>query len=251
MTDFAGKTAIVTGAARGLGRDYARLFARDGANVVAADVNAEGANECAAEIGKADGRAIGVALDVRDPASAKAAVDAALARFGGADILVNNAAVWGDYESKSLLDVELEYWNLCLAVNLTGPLVCARAAIPAMQQKGWGRIINISSIGAWLPLSGVYGVSKLALHNVTMQLAALVGGSGITVNAVAPGVILNEATLKQAKRAQLDGMIAQSATKRAGTSEDLYGAIRWLASDDAAWVTGQVISPNGGFISRL
>jgi len=251
MADFAGKTAIVTGAARGLGRDYARLFARDGANVVAADVNTEGANDCAAEIGKSGGHAIGVALDVRDPASAKAAVDAALARFGSADILVNNAAVWGDYESKSLLDVELDYWNLCLAVNLTGPLVCARAAIPAMTERGWGRIVNISSIGAWLPLSGVYGVSKLALHNVTMQLATLVGASGITVNAVAPGVILNEATLKQAKRAQLDGMIAQSATKRAGTGEDLYGAIRWLASDDASWVTGQVISPNGGFISRL
>ena len=119
-----------------------------------------------------------------------------------------------------------------------------------MRAQRWGRIINISSMGAHMA-SGVYGVSKLAVNQLTFALASEVGVDGITVNAVAPGTIDNEATQRQVDAAPLQGLIAKNAVKRAGTGDDLYGTIRYLASDDAEWVTGQTLLVNGGFSTRF
>ncbi|HEY4332989.1 MAG TPA: SDR family oxidoreductase [Ilumatobacteraceae bacterium] len=247
---FDGKVAIVTGAARGLGHDYAVRFAADGAAVVLADQLADAAEEAAAKIRANGGKALAVVTDVTDPASTKAMAEAALAEFGRIDVLVNNAGIWGDYERAPLESVSLDYWNLVLAVNLTGPLLCSQAVLPTMAAQKWGRIINISSMGAHMA-SGVYGVSKLGLNQLTFAMATEVGVNGITVNAVAPGTIANEATQRQVDAAPLQGLIGKNAIKRAGTSDDLYGAIRYLASDDAAWVSGQTIVVNGGFSSRF
>jgi len=251
MNMFTDRVALITGAGRGLGRDYALAFAKDGAAVVATDIDAAAALDTAALVEKEGGRAIGVALDVTDLDSATAAVAAATAELGSVDILINNAGIWGDYEFQGTLGQDLAKWRLAIDVMLTGPLVCAKAAVPVMRERGWGRIVNISSIGAYLPGSGAYGAAKLGLHQLTYSIASEVGDDGITCNAVAPGTIRNEATQRQVPDDMLNLLIAQNAIKRFGTSTDMYGAIRFLCSDDAEWITGQVLSPNGGFTSRF
>jgi NAD(P)-dependent dehydrogenase (short-subunit alcohol dehydrogenase family) len=243
---FDQKVVLITGAARGLGREYAEYFAEDGASVVVSDINEAGAAQAASALVENGARAIAVPLDVTDLSSAQGAVAAAAEAFGGLDFLINNAGIWGDYEQQGTLNQDLDKWRLAIDVMLTGPLVCAKAAVPAMVARGGGRIVNMSSIGAWMPGSGAYAVSKLGLHGLTYQLAMELGEQGITVNDVAPGVIRNEATQRQVPDEFLGMLTAQNAIKRFGTGRDMYGAMRYFCSDDAAWVTGQVLSPNGG-----
>jgi len=241
-----GKVAIVTGAARGLGRDYARSFAAEGVSVVIADVLGDLAEETAADIRKSGGKALAVSVDVADVSSTRAMADRAAETFGRLDILVNNAAVWGDLESSPMIQVKPDYWDKVMAVNLKGPLLCAQACAPHMQRNKWGRIVNITSMGA-LMRGGPYGTSKLALNHMTFTLAHELGGDGITVNAVGPGATYNEATRTQVPEQIFQLLIAQQSVKRPGQSSDFYGAIRYLCSDAAEWVTGQTLYVNGGF----
>lgn len=241
-----GRVVIVTGAARGLGRDYARLLAADGAKVALADINADAVVAEAKELGA---NALGVAVDVTDTDSIAAMVAAVVDKWGTVDVLINNAGIWGDLEAAPLSATKPSYFDLVLAVNLRGPLLCTQAVLEPMRKQGWGRIINISSMGAYMP-SGVYGVSKLGLNQMTYTLATELGTSGITVNAVAPGPIDNEATRGQLPEAAFQKMIAGTAMKRMGNGKDLYGMIRYLASTDADWVTGQTFMVNGGYNSR-
>ena len=253
MTVFEGRIAIVTGAARGLGLEYARALAADGAAVILADIDAEGATRAAKELAGTGARALGVGLDVTDAASADAMVETATRELGGVDILINNAALWGDLEQGDLgiLDNDVETVRRVLDVNFVGTFVCSKAVVGAMRARGGGRIVNISSIGAWMP-GGPYGVSKLAVNQLTYAAAQQLAADGITVNAVAPGMIDNEATLRQigAERFQMM-MQAMVPAGRGGSAQDMYSAIRWLCSADAGYVTGQVISPNGGSHARF
>ena len=246
-----GRVVIVTGAARGLGRDYARMFASDGAKVALADVNLEAvtaaARDIAADVAGSD--VVGLTVDVTDADSIAAMVAGVVERWGTVDVLVNNAGIWGDLEAAPLSATKPSYFDLVLSVNLRGPLLCTQAVLEPMRKQGWGRIINISSMGAYMP-SGVYGVSKLGLNQMTYTLATELGTSGITVNAVAPGPIDNEATRSQLPEAAFQKMINGTAMKRMGNSHDLYGMIRYLATTEADWVTGQTFMVNGGYNSR-
>lgn len=246
-----GKVAVVTGAGRGIGRDYALGFAADGAKVVVADIREENAAAVAEEITAAGGEAVSVGVDVADEVSVNAMAAAALERFGRVDVLVNNAALWGDLEILPLPTLPYDYWQRVFAVNVGGAFLCSKALLPQMRQRRWGRIVNQSSAGAYMVPGGIYSITKLALNGLTAQLAYEVAGDGITVNGLAPGLIDTEASRRQIPEEFLHMILAQTPVGRMGTGRDLYAMVRYLCSDEAAWVTGQTFLVNGGFMSRM
>jgi NAD(P)-dependent dehydrogenase (short-subunit alcohol dehydrogenase family) len=249
MGRFDGKVAIITGAARGLGFDYATFFLQDGARVVLGDINCSAVQEAASNLQNSS-RTLGICLDVTYLVSTQAMAEQIMKTFGRVDILVNNAAIWGDLQQSLLLETDSEYWDKVMATNVKGALLCCRAIVPLMRQQGWGRIINISSGGAYKP-GGVYSVSKLALNQLTYSLAQEVADAGITCNGIAPGPIYTEASQRHYSPEAFEQLVQQGMIKRAGTSRDMYGCIRYLCSDDATWVTGQTIYVNGGSMSRF
>ncbi|CAB4846292.1 MAG: SDR family oxidoreductase [Actinobacteria bacterium] len=250
MTLFSDRVVLITGAARNLGRDYASFFADDGARVVIADIDEAGAIAAAAELVDAGRSAFGIGMDITDEASVERAVRTITDEFGAIEILVNNAGLWGDLTLQSALATEVEYWRKVIDVNLTGAFIVSRSVVPGMRERGWGRIVNISSQGAW-KAGGAYSVSKLAMHSMSYGMAAELAPAGITVNCVAVGATFNAATQRHLSREVFDRGLAANLIKREGTSADMYGAIRYLCSDDAAYVTAQVISPNGGQVPQF
>lgn len=248
MTTFEDRTAVVTGAARGIGAAYAAALAERGARVVIADVDEQG--EQLAEKLAADGHeAMFVRTDVSSPDSAQAMADAAVERFGGIDLLVNNAAIYGGMEIDLLLTVDWDYYRRFLSVNLDGALVVTRAVYPHMQARGGGAIVNQSSTAAWL-YSGFYGLAKAGINALTQQLAHELGGMNIRINAIAPGPTDTEATRSVVPEQVRDQLVGQLAIKRMGTPADLVGACLFLLSDEAAWMTGQIVNVDGGQIFR-
>jgi 3-oxoacyl-[acyl-carrier protein] reductase len=248
---LAGKIAIVTGAAQGIGRAYARVLAQEGAAVVCADLRREGAEETAAQIRAAGGQAIAQFVDIGEEAATQAMAEAAIRTYGGIDILVNNAALFYDMERHGgLMQVPLDYWRHFLDINVTGALRCVRAVVPAMRQRGGGRIVNQSSAAAYLG-AGYYGVAKLMLNGLTLSLSRELGPARITVNAIAPGPTETEAMRKHTAPAVLDRILAGMPLQRIGTPADLARVLCWLVSDEAAWVTGQTISVDGGQVMRI
>jgi NAD(P)-dependent dehydrogenase (short-subunit alcohol dehydrogenase family) len=249
-----GKVAIVTGAGgRGnsIGRAYAMGLANAGASVVVADLNEEGAKAVAAEIEAAGGKAIGVKVDVADEASTKAMAEAAIAEFGGIDVLVNNAALMVDISYDNCETITLEAWNKAFAVNLNGALLCARACIPSMRARGGGRIVNQTSGGAF-PAIGLYGITKLALVGLTTTLAKQFGKEGITVNAIAPGNVTSDAgkLLVPDDSPFIQFLQATVATRPRGEPDELVGALLLLCSPAGEWITGQTIHIDGGWVMR-
>ncbi|WP_245627814.1 SDR family oxidoreductase [Actinomadura oligospora] len=244
MGRFEGKVAIVTGAAGGIGAAYARALAAEGASVVVADVNDAG-QDVADEI-----KGLFVHADVSDPASVQAMTDATAEHFGGVDLLVNNAAIFGTMRLDFLFTVDWDYYKRFMAVNMDGALLCTRAVIPHMQARGGGAIVNQSSTAAW-QYSGFYGLAKVGVNGLTQQLAHELGSMGIRVNAIAPGP-----TDTEANRTVVPGTMVQKivrdrlALKRMGTPEDLTGMCLFLLSDEARWITGQIINVDGGEVFR-
>lgn len=249
-----GKVAIVTGAGgRGnsIGRAYAFGLAKAGAAVVVADINEAGAKAVADEITATGAKAIGVRVDITDPASAQAMVEAARSAFGGVDILVNNAALMAELGHQSIATVSIEDWNRTLNVNLTGALICCQAAIPAMRERGGGRIVNQTSGGAF-PAIGVYGIGKLALVGLTTTLAKTLGKEGITANAIAPGNVKSDAgkQLVPDDSPFLQFLKMTVASRPQGEPDELVGALLLLCSEAGAWITGQTLHVDGGWVMR-
>jgi 3-oxoacyl-[acyl-carrier protein] reductase len=246
--EFDGKVAIVTGAAQGIGAAYARALAAHGAAVVVADINAEAGAAVVAEIGATGARAAFARTDVADPQSAQAMAALAVERFGGIDFLVNNAAIYGQMRLDLLLTVDWDYYKRFMGVNLDGALVCTRACYKQMAERGGGAIVNQSSTAAWL-YSSFYGLAKVGMNGLTQQLAHELGGMGIRVNAIAPGPTDTEAT-RTVVGGMAGEMVKSLALKRMGQPADLVGACLFLLSDEASWITGQIVNVDGGQVFR-
>jgi 3-oxoacyl-[acyl-carrier protein] reductase len=246
---FEDKVAIVTGSGQGIGEAYARGLAREGARVVVAELQKEKGEAVAESIREGGGEALFVEVDVAEPASVAAMADAAVQAFGGIDLLVNNAAIYHGMKLASLLDVEWGYYKRFMDVNLHGALLCTRACFRSMAERGGGAIVNQSSTAAWMA-AGYYGIAKLGLHGITQSLARELGPRKIRVNAIAPGPTDTEATRTVVPKGILPTILATMPLSRMGEPQDLVGACLFLLSDDAAWITGQVLNVDGGQIMR-
>jgi NAD(P)-dependent dehydrogenase (short-subunit alcohol dehydrogenase family) len=249
VSRFDGKVAIVTGAAQGIGEAYARALAAEGAAVVVADLNEDKGAVVAKQIEAADGRAVFVATDVSSPESAEAMAATAVETFGGIDYLVNNAAIYGDMKIDVLVNVDWDYYKKFMSVNLDGALVCTRAVYKHMAARGGGAIVNQSSTAAWL-YSGFYGLAKVGVNGLTQQLAHELGWSNIRVNAIAPGPTDTDATRTVVHPDYIGTLTDRLALKRLGTPDDLVGACLFLLSDEASWITGQILNVDGGQVFR-
>ncbi|WP_040837565.1 SDR family oxidoreductase [Nocardia brevicatena] len=249
MARFTGRSAIVTGAARGIGEVYAQALAAEGASVVVADLNAEGGRAVAEKIVADGGTASFHPVDVSDPDSAKELADFTIERYGKIDHLVNNAAIYGGMKLDLLLTVPWDYYKKFMSVNLDGALVMTRAVWENMAAGGGGSIVNQSSTAAWV-YSGFYGLAKVGINGLTQQLATELGGSDIRVNAIAPGPTDTEATRSTTPENMVKDMVKRLPLARMGTPEDMAGALLYLLSDDASWVTGQIFCVDGGQVIR-
>lgn len=250
MADLSGKAAIVTGAARGIGREYAVALAAAGASVVVADRESDGAAETVRLIDDGGGAAHRFEVDVTDEEAVTALAAFTASECGGIDILVNNAAIWAGLRPATMTDVTVDEWRAVMDVNVTGVWLASRAVVPHMAERGGGAIVNQSSVGAYLGGPNVthYATSKGAVNALTRAMARDLGPSGIRVNAIAPGQIANEATLSVVSGERLEAMTRQQCLQRAGEAGDLMGPLMFLCSDEASFMTGQVLVVDGGLV---
>ena len=244
-TRFEDKVSIVTGSGGGIGEGYALALAAEGAAVVVADIDLGGAERVAKDIVASGGRALAVRVDVSDPESTREMAAAAMAEFGRIDHLVNNAAIFGGMEIDLLLTVDWDYYRRFMSVNMDGALLCIRACWEHMAAGGGGAVVNQSSTAAWM-YSNYYGLAKTGVNGITVQLAHELGGSNIRINAIAPGPTDTAAARSVVPGSIMDDIVNGLAIKRQGTPQDLASMLVFLLSDDASWVTGQIISVDGG-----
>jgi NAD(P)-dependent dehydrogenase (short-subunit alcohol dehydrogenase family) len=249
--DVAGKVVAITGAARGLGQEFARSLAAAGARVIAADVNDCSATLDLVRAEQAEG--IAARLDVTDPASARDMVEAATRGFGRLDALINNAALYGALHGGRFDEIEEAEWDAAMAVNVKGIWNCCKAAVPAMRQAGGGSIVNIASLAATygMPFGLHYTTSKAAVIGLTRGLARELGRDRIRVNALAPSAVITEGTREffgaRMERA-LETIKSSQTIQRNLVPEDLAGTVMWLISDASGFVTGQTIAVDGGTV---
>jgi NAD(P)-dependent dehydrogenase (short-subunit alcohol dehydrogenase family) len=249
---LAGKVAVVTGAGSGIGRASAGLFAREGATVALIDLNAQAAKEAARQIAEDGGSALAIGADVCDPAQ----VDAAFAEIGRVDVLYNNAGV---NSSGSVIDATEEDWDRCFAVNAKGTFLCSRAAGRSMVAAGAGSIINQGSVAAVVGIANFasYCASKGAVVALTRSMSVDLAPRGVRVNVICPGTVytpLMEPMLRARGDGDLAAGLALTTAKypigRLGTPDEIAAVALFLACDDSSFLTGSVITADGGMTSQ-
>jgi 3-oxoacyl-[acyl-carrier protein] reductase len=251
------KVAIVTGAASGFGRTTAARFAEEGARVVVVDLDGEGGAETVALVEGAGSQGALVVADVSGAEGAAAAVDAARARFGGVDVLVNNAGI-SQSTPRDTWDIDEELWDRVLRVNLRSVYVCSRAAIPAMIERGGGSIVSVASIAASCCIGGAaYAASKGGILSYTRHISHELATRNVRANCVSPGFMRTPMSTGErhgldeaAQEERLAGMARLVPMQRVGSTLDIADAILYLASDESRYVTGQEIVVDGGYLVR-
>jgi NAD(P)-dependent dehydrogenase (short-subunit alcohol dehydrogenase family) len=242
-----GRVAIVTGGGRGLGRAFCLGFADAGARVVAADLDEAAAVETAGLVIERGAEALALRVDVSDAQSVEAMLQGARERFGGVDVLVNNAGVYATLRRAYFWELDESDWDQAMSVNLKGAWLCARACVPLMRERGGGAIVNVSSatVFSGSPQWAQYVASKGGLLALTRAMAREAGDLGIRVNAIAPGFTLTDASRDLIEDAETYG-VARGAIKRAAEPDDMVGTVLFLASDASAFMTGQTLIVDGG-----
>jgi 3-oxoacyl-[acyl-carrier protein] reductase len=249
--DVRDKVVAITGAARGLGQQFAQSLAAAGARVIVGDIN-----DCAETldlVAAAGPKGVGVRLDVTDPASALAMVEAGVREFGQLDALINNAALYGALHGGRFDTIDEAEWDAAMSVNVKGIWNCCKAAVPAMRRAGGGSIVNIASLAATygMPYGLHYTTSKAAVIGLTRGLARELGRDRIRVNALAPSAVITEGTREffgnKLDRA-LETIKTGQTIQRNLMPDDLVGTIMWLVSDASGFVTGQTIAVDGGTV---
>ena len=245
-----GRVAIVTGGGSSIGLAFAKRLAADGATVVIADI--ADSESAAGLLTKSGHRAFGLKTDVSSETEVEGVVQQTIERFGRIDILVNNAAISKTLERKPFEALTVADWRKMLDVNTIGVFLCCRAAAPHMRANKYGRIINITSGTAFkgAPMILHYVASKGAVMSMTKSLARELGGDGITVNAISPGYMLSAGNFDNPEymRTQRPNALSGRAIPREGLEDDLIGALSFLASDDASFITGEILAVDGGSV---
>ena len=246
--DLRGKSVIVTGGGKGIGKVYAREFAHAGARVLAADIDGAGAEAVAAEIVAEGYEAIGMRVDISDAAAVEAMARRAVEAFGTIDVLVNNASLMSVLPRRDWMEIPIEEWDRVMEVNLRGMFLCCRAVAPVMKEKGAGKIVNISSSRVWegTPLRLHYTTSKAGVVGLTRALARELGDHGVNVNAITPGATLSETQVASSSGNYLATRVSGRALQRAQTPEDLVGAVMFLSTAASDFITGQTLNVDGG-----
>ncbi|HYE24583.1 MAG TPA: 3-oxoacyl-[acyl-carrier-protein] reductase [Clostridia bacterium] len=246
MYSLQGRVALVTGASQGIGKACALVLAQAGATVALAARSEDKLKETVAQIETAGGKAAAFKLDVSSDEQIKSAVKDVIAQLGKIDILVNNAGITRDQLAMRMKRAD---WDDVIATNLTAPFLLVQSCIPGMLKQRWGRIVNITSINGQMGQAGQanYASSKAGLIGLTMALAREVASRNITVNAVAPGWIETAMTSDLSPELK-EQMIKQVPLGRAGTGMDVAHAVRFLASEEAGYITGEVLKVNGGML---
>jgi NAD(P)-dependent dehydrogenase (short-subunit alcohol dehydrogenase family) len=248
LLDLAGKAAIVTGAASGIGRATARYLADAGAFVAVADRDEAGAEKVAADLRATGAEAASIAVDIADEASVVRLMQQTRALFGRLDILINNAGI----QNRAMLtETSVAFWDLNQAVNARGPFLCVREAAPIMRDNGGGAIVNVSSCGSVHPvMTGLtaYGASKAAVNALTRNAALELASAGIRVNAVLPGGVMTEGGAAASGTTPEGRAAALPPLGRLAAPEDIAGLILFLASPAASYITGQTFIADGGFL---
>jgi len=237
------KVAIVTGGGQGLGRAYAQRFAREGAKVVIAELNADKGQAVAAEV-----KGQFIRTDVADEASCEQLAAATADRYGRIDILVNNAAMFTTLQMRPFWEIPAAEWDQLMAVNVRGVWLASKAVVPQMRKQGSGRIVNISSAVIWMgrPNYLHYVASKGAVMAMTRSMAKELGEFGINLNAITPGAVYTEVPRATVTPQQKEAIVAAQSIKRPAGTRDLEGTVVFLCSDDAAFITGQTVNVDGG-----
>ncbi|MFC5747884.1 SDR family NAD(P)-dependent oxidoreductase [Actinomadura rugatobispora] len=254
MSRLQGKIAVITGAASGIGAATARRVAAEGASTVVADLNKDGAAAVAEEITSSGGTATAVGVDLGDTDSVRAMIESTVGAYGGVDVLHNNAAATHLAARRDLAVAEADpaVWDDTMRINVRGAMVAIQAALPHMIARGGGAVINTSS-GSGLAgdlRNPAYGASKAALINLTWYVATQYGKQGVRCNAITPGFIVTGASRHSAHGAMQETMLRHHLTPRLGSPEDVAAAVVFLASDEAAFITGQTLGVDGGLLAH-